>query len=281
MLVLNHQHAHLKTIRTGLSALVAPTEYVINLPAKMITWLGESITSRQKLISENEKLESKVLLLNAQLQKQLLLQQENTQLRAFLDSTPQTQDKVLVAQLLAVDPDPFAAQVIIDKGAKQEVYSGQPVLDGSGVFGQVIQIGAFTSQVMLITDSRSAVPVEDSRSGVRGIVIGKGNPDQLELVDMPITADIRVGDQLNTSGLGEKFPVGYPVGVITSISQNPGRSFATVAVQPSAHLDRGHLVLLVWPNFETTLQKQAIALKQSKVNSQSKPIQLKGKSDAG
>ncbi len=249
MMALNHQQVHLKTVRTSLSILVSPVQYIVEWPTKMLQWIGESLTSNQKLLSENENLRTRLLLVNAQLQKLILLEQENDELRAFLHSSVHSTDKVLVAQLLSVDPDPFAQQVIINKGEKQKLYLGQPVLDENGVFGQVIQLGTFSSRVMLITDTRSAVPVQDNRSGVRGIVVGRGDSTQLALVDMPITADIQVGDQLVTSGLGEVFPVGYPVGVITDIKENSGVQFSQVTVTPTARLNEGHLVLLVWPQF--------------------------------
>lgn len=256
MLVLNHEQLHLKTVRSLLSIVVAPAQYLINWPTKMLVWVEESFGSQQKLLAENEDLQAQVLLLKAQLQKLLLLEQENNQLRALLQSSPRSNEKVLVAQLLAVDPDPFAQQVIINKGSKQGVYLGQPVLDGNGVFGQVIQVGEFTSRVLLITDTRSAIPIEDSNSGVRGILVGKGDSTQLALIDMPVTANIKVGDSLVTSGLGERFPTGYPVGTVVSIGAISGRPFAHIIVTPSARINQTHLVLLVWPQFEKTVQAQ-------------------------
>lgn len=270
MLALNHQQAHLKTIRTTLSIIVAPAQYIINWPAKMLEWAEESFSSNQKLLSQNEDLQGQVLLLKARLQKLLLLEQENTQLRALLQSLPRSTEKVLVAQLLAVDPDPFAQQVILNKGQKEGIYLGQPVIDGNGVFGQIIQAGAFTSRVLLITDTRSAIPVQDSRSGMRGIIVGRGDSTRLALIDMPTTADIKVGDQLVTSGLGEKYPVGYPVGVITSIEESPGSQFSKVTVKPSAHINRTHLVLLVWPEVIKTLHAEEKILRLARKTSQAK-----------
>jgi rod shape-determining protein MreC len=256
MLVLNNQQTHLKTVRTTLAIIVAPAQYIINWPAKMLEWVEESFSGTQKLLLQNEDLQGQVLLLKARLQKLLLLEQENTQLRALLQSSPRSTEKVLVAQLLAVDPDPFAQQVILNKGDKEGAYLGQPVIDGNGVFGQIIQVGTFNSRVLLITDARSAIPVQDSRSGMRGIIVGKGNSTRLALINMPITADIKVGDYLVTSGLGERFPVGYPVGIITSIEKNPGSEFSNVTVMPNAHINRSHLVLLVWPQVVKALQAE-------------------------
>lgn len=257
-MALNHQQVHLKTLRTSLSILISPTEYIVAWPAKTLQWVRESFTSNQALLTENENLQTQLLLVNARLQKLILLEQENNQLRGFLHSSARDADKVLVAQLLSVDPDPFAQQVIINKGEKQKLYLGQPVLDENGIFGQVIQLGTFSSRVMLITDTRSAIPVQDDRSGVRGIVMGQGGSNQLALVDMPTTADIQIGDQLITSGLGEVFPAGYPVGVITDIKETAGSEFSQITVTPAAHLNEGHLVLLIWPAFVKTNANIAI-----------------------
>lgn len=260
---LNHNQLHLKTIRTGLSILVSPTQHIIDWPANILHWAAESIQNKQALLAKNADLSVQVLLLKAKLHKVILLEQENNQLLKLLHSSPRVSDKVLVAELLSVDPDPFAQQMIINKGNKQKLFLGQPVLDANGVFGQVIQLGNYTSRVMMITDSQSAVPVQDNRSGVRGIVVGKGNPDRLNLIDMPVTADIKVGDQLTTSGLGSVFPVGYPVGEITAIQKNPDCQFFKVTVVPAAHLNEGRLVLLVWPAAEKILQAQQDASKAS------------------
>lgn len=261
MMGLNQHQLHLKTVRASLSALVSPTQYMVDWPADMLRWAGESIQNKQQLLAENANLSVQVLLLKAQLQKLILLEQENTQLREFLHSSPRASDQVLVAELLSVDPDPFSQQVIINKGQKQKLFLGQPVLDANGVFGQVIQLGSYTSRVMMITDTRSAVPVQDSRTGVRGIVEGNGELTKLNLIDMPTTADIKVGDRLVTSGLGSVFPIGYPVGVITEIRQSPGNEFSKISVAPSAHLNEGHLVLLIWPAIEKTLHTQKKATK--------------------
>lgn len=256
MIGLNQHQLHLKTVRATLSAIVSPAQYVIDWPAKMLQWAGESIQNKQALLADNANLRVQVLLLKAQLQKLILLEQENNQLREFLHSSPRASDKVLVAELMSVDPDPFTQQVVINKGSKQKVFLGQPVLDANGIFGQVIQMESYTSRVMLITDTRSGIPVQDDRTGVRGIVEGNGASADLSLVDMPATANIQVGDKLVTSGLGSIFPVGYPVGVITEIKQTPNKQFSKINVAPAAHLTEGHLVLLLWPTEQKILQKE-------------------------
>lgn len=247
-MVLDHRQHYLSPVRNVLTAVVAPVQYAISMPVKFINNLNADLSGRQKLLAENSALRAQQLLLQAQLQKLLALENENTQLRALLASAAHTRNqRVVVAQLLAVDTDPLISEVVLDKGQRDGIYVGQPVLDAFGIIGQVIQIGPLTSRVLLITDLRSAVPVQDTRSGVRGLVVGAGKLSDLSLTDIPNTVDVRVGDVLVTSGLGGRYPAGYPVGIIKAVRHNPSEQFTQIAVQSKAHLNRSQQVLLIWP----------------------------------
>jgi len=137
----------------------------------------------------------------------------------------------------------------VDRGTRDHVYVGQPVLDGYGIFGQVINVGLMTSKILLLTDRRSAVPVKNERNGFRAVAKGMGLSGQLILVNMPDTADVQVGDIFVSSGLGLRYPVGYPVGKVVNIvhSQNMDQT-REVILAPMAHLDQAEQVLLSWPN---------------------------------
>ena len=156
---------------------------------------------------------------------------------------------MVVARLLSVELDPHLQQVVLDRGSEQHTYVGQPVLDAFGVMGQVIDVGSLTSNVLLITDKQSAVPVEDYRNGARAVAVGLGVSGRLKLINVPLKNQIQAGDLFVTSGLGLRYPVGYPVGVVESI--NP------LLLTPTAHLDETQQVLLAWPNKEQF--KRAIA----------------------
>ncbi|WP_423063648.1 rod shape-determining protein MreC [Candidiatus Paracoxiella cheracis] len=258
-MVLDQKAIFFQKIRSDLSVAVLPIQYLVDVPIKTVHWIVSSVTSQQQLLADNARLRAHELLLQSKLQKLLALERENAQLRELLKSTSHLGGHVVVAQLLAVDVDPNLQQIIIDKGRRYRVYRGQPVLDAYGVVGQVIHIGPLTSRVMLITDPKSAVPVQDYRNGVRAIVIGQGSSDKLTLINVPDTSDIQKGDLFVTSGLGLRFPVGYPVGVVSELSHTPGKRFATVLLNPSAHIDRTQQVLLAWPSkasLEKAVQKQ-------------------------
>jgi rod shape-determining protein MreC len=143
--------------------------------------------------------------------------------------------------------DPYRHQIELNKGTLDHLFEGQPLLDSQGVMGQLIHVGPFTSTAMLITDPSHAIPVQVNRNGLRTIALGTGTIDRLELPHIPDNADIRVGDLLVTSGLGGRFPPGYPVAEVIDVEQDPGRAFSHVTARPRALLDRSREVLVVWP----------------------------------
>ena len=150
--------------------------------------------------------------------------------------------------MLAVDMDPYRQKVLIDKGSKHEVYVGQPIIDASGIMGQITQVSNSSSTALLISDPGHSVPVRVIRNGLRSIATGTGKTDRLRLDYIPGNGDVEEGDVLVTSGLGGRFPADYPVATVTHVSRSSGQPFATVYAEPAAGLDRSHQVLLVWRN---------------------------------
>jgi len=246
-MIVDHTNALFHQARSKCSVIVAPLQYTVNLPISMLNWAIHDFSTHQSLVKENSKLRAESLLLNAKLQKQLATEVENRQLHALLQSASRSQEKITEAQLLSVSPDPFVKQVTINNGENRHVFVGQPVLDAGGIMGQVVAVGSLTSRVMLITDSKSAVPVQVSRNGIRAIATGDSSSDLLKLQNVTDTMDVRKGDLLITSGLGQRYPFGYPVGTVVLVKHNADERFADITVSPAAHLNRSRLVLLVWP----------------------------------
>jgi len=218
---------------------------MLGLPVGAGHWLGEALTSRTTLQEENAALRSQQLLQSARLQKMAALEAENMRLRALLDSSKKVGERVRVGELLEVDIDPFSQQVVINKGSRDGVEAGQAVVDAEGVMGQVVHVAPFTSTVMLITDLSHAVPVAVNRSGLRAIAVGTGSAARLDLPHLLLNADIQEGDLLVTSGLGGRFPPGYPVAIVEKVERNTGHSFAEVTARPTARLEQSREVLLV------------------------------------
>ncbi len=234
------------SIRAALSLPLAPLQYIVSWPTTFIDNVKSAISTHDDLVNENLRLKAEQLLLRSQLQRLIAIESENNYLKALLQSSRQVKGKTLIAELLAVDFEPFVNQVILNKGTRDGVYVGQPVLDATGVMGQVIQAGPITSRVLLINDPHSGVAVQDARNGVRAVVVGDSYTGKLVLRYVPKTADIKVGDIFITSGLGDHYPEGYPVGKVISVKKDPAQQFAEIYLQPSAHLDSSRQVLLIW-----------------------------------
>lgn len=251
LMVLDQRGASVRQLRAALSMPLSFLQYGVNWPVQLIDSLRNTVSTHDALVKENVDLKTQQLLLKAQVQRLLSIESENNQLKALLRSSTHVSGKVLIAQLLAVDSDPFVNQVILDKGARDGVFIGQPVLDANGVMGKIIQVGPVTSRLLLITDNHSGIPIQDTRNGIRAIAVGDNYSGKLRLVNVPETIDVKVGDTLVTSGLGEHYPAGYPVGQVVSVVKDPAMQFATISVQPSSQVDRSSQVLLIWPNKKT------------------------------
>jgi rod shape-determining protein MreC len=236
----------LKPIRSALGYSLYPLHQVAAAPSVLAEWFGESAKSRQELERENSELTARNLILGQKIQRLISLETENIELRELLGATDSIDERVVIAELISVDPDPFSQQVLINKGTDDQVFIGQPVLDSYGLMGQVIDVLPHSSRVLLIADSNHAIPVQVNRNGVRAIAVGSGHLNELNLVYVPDTADIKVGDSLVSSGLGGRYPRGYPVAEVLKVEHLPGEAFAVVTASPSAHLDRSRHMLLVF-----------------------------------
>jgi rod shape-determining protein MreC len=244
--VIDHRFHHLESVRSMLAVVTYPVQYLADLPVSAGRWIGGALASRRNLQQENVQLRLENLQLHARLQQFEALEAENMRLRDLVESSFKIGDRVLIAELLAVDLDPYKQQVVVNQGSLAGVFVGQPVLDANAVMGQVTQVTPLTSTVLLITDASHALPVQINRNGLRTIAFGTGRIHELELPHLPHNADIREHDLLVTSGLAGRFPPGYPVARVTDINREPGEPFATVIATPSAHLERSREVLLVW-----------------------------------
>lgn len=246
-MILDHQWPAFHRLRNHLAVITVPIDVVVDTPIKWISHAAGAVTNQEKLLHENASLRANQFLMQAKLQRLLALENENAQLKALLKSTIYLNRRVMVADLLAVSQDSGQQVVVLDKGRTDRIYIGQPVLDAYGVMGQVVDLGEYTAKVLLITDKRSAIPVRDYRDGVRAIAIGDGMSGRLSLINVPDTADVKVGDLFVSSGLGLRYPVGYPVGVVTQVVKSAHKNFALIHMQPSAHMNRSQQVLLTWP----------------------------------
>jgi rod shape-determining protein MreC len=245
MMTVDHRYRYLSGARDVLATAIYPLHYLMRLPTDTKSWMNENLAGRGALLEENARLREKQLFFDVQLQKLTALEAENRRLRSLLESTVNMTERVLVAEMLAVDFDLYRHHILINRGRQHGVYVGQPVLDQQGVVGQIIQADPLTSTVILITDLSHALPIQINRTGVRTLALGTGNFQELKLPHIPNNEDVKIGDLLVTSGLGGRFPPGYPVGTVAKVAFDPGSPFASIVAKPVARLDRIREVMLL------------------------------------
>jgi rod shape-determining protein MreC len=247
LIIFDHKFNGFGTTRVYLNSLVSPLQYLANLPGELINASLTRLSSHEQLLDENAQLTLQATLMSQELQRMAFLKEENIRLRRLLNSPSKQNTRKEVAELMAVDNNPYSHQIVINKGALNGVYEGQAVLDEKGVVGQIMQVSSTNSRVLLIADITHAIPVRVARNNLRLVVSGSGSLDELHIQHVSHSADLQVGDLLLSSGLGRVFPEGYPVAEITSIVRDETRPFAVVRAKPVAQLDRLKYLLLLWP----------------------------------
>lgn len=232
--------------RSHLVDFARPLYQIADWPRRINEWRRETFVSRSELLQENKRLKTELLIHQRKLQQLASLSAENVRLRQLLNATELLEDDVLVAELIGVSPNPLSHTLVLNRGEQDGVYTGQPVLDAHGLLGQVIEVGQRSARVLLLTDPSHALPVQVNRNGVRTIAEGTGDMGLLKLRHVSNTTDIQEGDLLVSSGLGQRFPAGYPVATVAWVTRDPGQPFADIYAKPMAQMDRARNVLLVF-----------------------------------
>lgn len=243
----DHCRPEFNQIRQRLSYVVVAMHGIVNVPHQIRDGLGWYFSSRKQLAADLEKLQQENLRLAVKLEKFQALEKENSALRELLHSTEEIKERSVVAEIVAIDTNSFTHRAVVNKGTLQGIFKGQVVLDSKGIMGVVVETNDKSSNILLVTDARAAIPVQNIRNNLRSIVSGTGKNGKLALLHVTDTLDFKVGDRLMSSGLGGQFPAGYPVGEIISIMHEPGKPFASVSVKPCADLNSSRQVLLLWP----------------------------------
>lgn len=276
LMFFDHKLGSFETTRGYLQSLVSPLQYIANAPKQMMTWASENIVSRQQLMTENKNFRENELFFHEQMMQLTIVRQENERLRSLLSSPVRGEHQKIFAEILSVDGDPYSHQVLINRGENDGVYEGQPVIDEKGIVGQVLHAGVRSSRVILISDISHAIPVRIQRNGLRLIASGSGKIDRLIHNFVPHSADIKEGDLLVTSGLGGKYPEGYPVARVVLVRTDESREFSIIHSKPVAQIDRLRYVLLL---SKDKIEKPAVSSTSKKAKQNKKVNKAKaGKS---
>ncbi|WP_293714617.1 rod shape-determining protein MreC [Stenotrophomonas sp. UBA7606] len=243
LIVLDDQGGWMARLRAQANVLVQPIWALAGVPGRVGASVKDNAASHNQLVAENRELRNQLLVANARLTRLQTAALDNAQLRELLNVAERNGLDVQLAPILDIDLDPVRQRLVLDSGSRAGVHVGQAVIDAGGLMGQVIAVTPAHSTVLLLTDPDHAVPVAVARNGVRLIVYGRG--DRLELRDIPLSAGVEVGDEIVTSGLGGRFPAGFPVGRIMKLRPDDTHAFLVGELEPAAKLDRGRNVLLL------------------------------------
>ncbi|WP_448476751.1 rod shape-determining protein MreC [Pseudoxanthomonas mexicana] len=245
LVILDHRGGWLSQVRAQANVVAQPLWWLAGLPGRLTTRVQDDAATRTGLIEENRRLRNEMLVANARLARLQTAAADNAQLRALLGVKTARGLDVQLAPILDIDLAPGRQRLVLDAGSRAGATIGQAVIDAGGLMGQIIETTPAHATVLLLTDPDHAVPVVVARNGVRLIVYGRGRSDLLELADVPLNSGVQVGDMLVTSGLGGRFPAGFPVGKVAALRPDDSHAFLVGDVTPAARLDRGRDVLLL------------------------------------
>jgi len=247
LLVNDQRNNYLSILRNSIAIAIYPLQSAVEIPSRLTNWFDLRIKSKEILIQENQNLLSQQKINSSILQRYESLEQENERLKQILNAANNLDNKVEITRIISVNVNPYRHTIVIDKGERDGVYNGQVLLDADGVIGQILHTNFLTSEAILISDSDHALPVEINRNGLRTIVLGNGSFTKLDVPYIPNNADIEIGDLLVTSGLGGKFPSGYPVAKVDFIESDLSEQFYKFSAKPIAYLNQVREVMLLKP----------------------------------
>jgi len=249
LLVADARWQTLGAIRQVIGTALYPLQRLALMPRNAAYGVGDYFSSLTLLEEQNREL-VRQRVSNAQtVQQAQLMAAENAQLRRLLGASERLAVKSLMAEILYDARDPFTRKIVLDRGSQHGVRPGQPVIDDTGVVGQVTRVFPFTSEITLLTDKDQAIPVQVVRSGLRSVAYGRGQSGSLDLRFMPANADIRKDDLLVTSGIDGVYPAGLAVAKVLQVEHKSSDAFAKIVCQPAAGIDRNRQLLILLTEF--------------------------------
>jgi rod shape-determining protein MreC len=245
LMSLDYRGQYVDSLRGLAWRAMEPVVLTVEAPFDLGQRLGEELRDRHELMNRVAALEAERREREAELALLTEVREDNRELRALLDASRRLEPDFQAAELMNIDLNPWSHRVLINRGSRDGLVTGQPVMDANGVMGQIDEVAFSTAQVILISDPDHALPVRVRRTGLRTVAYGSGRINRLRLTDLPMNVDLQSGDMLVTSGLGGAFPAGLPVAEVESVSRPVGEAFARATVRPVARLDRARHVLVV------------------------------------
>jgi rod shape-determining protein MreC len=234
-------------VRSGVATVIYPLQWLVMQPVKGASFVGAYFTGLQKA-QDQQNQASEALARQAMRAAQVeLLALENQRLRELLGMQKRLETASQGAQVLYDAGDPYTRKVVIDRGMAHGVQSGAPVLDGTGVLGQVTRVYPLGAEVTLLTDRSQSISVLNTRTGARSLAYGRPGTGVggLELRFTATHADIEVGDLLSTSGVDGVYPAGLPVARVTRVERETSAAFARVEAETVSNPPAAQHVLVL------------------------------------
>jgi rod shape-determining protein MreC len=245
LMIADHRFHALETVRLSLSVLAHPVQQLASMPAQALGRITDYFTSQSRLLRENQELKVKVLEQSASAQESRLLRAEQAHLLEMSPGKSRYAESGILSEVLYTARNPFTRKIVIDKGLNLGIQSGMPVIDGTGVVGQVTNVGTFTSEVTLVTEKDQSVPVMLVRNGLRAVAVGSGKDGAIDVPFMPVSADVQNGDLFVTSGIDGTYPPGLIVAQVTSVEKNAAYVFAKIGAKPAAGVENHRYVMVL------------------------------------
>jgi len=245
LMIADHRFHALAAVRLSISALVQPVQQAASWPTQVVARFTDYFTSQERLLTENRDLKAKVLEQSALAQEARLLRAEHEYLLALDKGKSRYAEGGTIAEVVYTARNPFTRKIVVDKGMQQDIKPGMPVIDGTGVVGQITSVGTFTSEVTLVTEKDQSVPVMVLRNGQRAIAVGSGKEGAIDVPFVPLAADVQAGDVLVTSGIDGTYPPGLVVAQVTSVEKNAALPFTRIAAKPLAGVENHRFVLVL------------------------------------
>ncbi len=245
LLVLDARFRYAEGLRSVLALAVYPLQVVATAPVLLAERIAVYFGSQAQLNEENAELRARLLEASQSAQREAAARAEAAQLRRMIGAAERLPVQSMPAEILYNSRDPYARKIVIDRGAQHGLALGSPVVDETGVLGQVTRVHAMVAEVTLVTDKDQAIPVQVLRNGLRAVAFGGGASGMLELRFMAANAEIQAGDRLVTSGIDGTYPPGLPVASVAKVERDAAYAFARITCQPAAGVDAGRFVLVL------------------------------------
>lgn len=251
MFVDRKQPQYLTTFKSALQTVIYPIQILASAPIRIYRYSVDTMQSHNHLQQENAELQKKQLLIEAQLQRMIILDAENKRLRMLLKASSDLKQDSTFAELISIDFNPYRHFILLNHGLDNGIHIGQPVINQEGIIGQIMEVTPYSSRAILITDINHLLPIQVNRSNLRGLAVGTGKLGVLDIQNIENNSDVKVGDLLVTSGLDGRFPAGYAVAEVISVTFDSNNPFAKITARPTANFDKLREVLIISPSHNT------------------------------